>query len=135
MFRFRGKRKDNKEWVVGCLSDVLYHTASNTTNEYVIELNGSSFRVYQSSLSISIGKLDSKKDEIFASFPVNGVMTDGGDLVRFDIGNDSYDYAIKYSEEDGAFIASGYGNQTWQYVHEFFEFPKHIVTIIGKQGG
>lgn len=34
MFIFRGKRKDNNEWVVGCLSDVLYHTASNTTNEY-----------------------------------------------------------------------------------------------------
>jgi len=128
MFKFRGQRKDNGEWVVGWLSDVFYHTAGATADVYVIENKGSSYIVHPHTLSVSFGKLDSQGMEIFASLPIDGVMTKGGDVVEFAF----IKYDVEYSDDGGYFCAICCADR---HTMTFSEIYSHAFTIIGKQGG
>lgn len=83
MFTFRGLTIDNK-WVEGD----LHHSESvkNGIKSYH-SLVGYDFdfqEVIPESLGISFGLTDKNGTLIFASFPVNGVMSKGGDVVKYD---------------------------------------------------
>lgn len=129
MFRFRGKRKDSGEWVVG------YYMRDMRGIHYIAFGGAYSAEIYPHTLSISTGKKDSKGEEIFASFPLDGVMTEGGggDVVEVK-GLEGEKYGIRYSPYIYSF--------TMHRINSEFDLTCHIsnidsqdITIIGKQGG
>lgn len=121
MFRFRGKRKDNGEWVVGCYCEKYSRACIYNKKD------GFWYEIHQDSLSISTGKPDSKKEEIFASFPIDGVMTEGGDVVE--VGGEHY--SVLYLSDTAQFCISGESG----VVCPFADLYSQNLTIIGKQGG
>lgn len=125
MFKFRGQRKDNGEWEVGML-DCLY--SSGDEFKYVT-VNG--HEIHPSSLSISFGKLDSNKQEIFASFEIDGKMTRGGDVLSNGVSVDSFD--AYYDKQYATFyLRKRLTTKFWEHglMNESAKF-----TIIGKGGG
>jgi len=123
MFRFRGKRKDNGEWVVGCYCEKYSRACIYNKKD------GFWYEIHQDSLSISTGKLDSKGAEIFASFEIDGVMTTGGDAVSVNGNN----YNIKYSPDLASFIAVNVNGKESGKLFHYIDIDN--LTIIGKQGG
>ena len=124
MFRFRGKRKDNGEWVVGAFLQ------AHPTVCYIYDYNETRWvLIHYMTASISIGKLDSNGDEIFASFEVDGVMTKGGDVVRTTLWGEAL--AVYESGDNCAFKLNTI-NSSLGYIGGF---PSESLTIIGKQGG
>lgn len=101
MFRFRGKRTDRDEWVTGWLG--IYKSPFPNSpliyNIKVMELNRD-YDVHKESISISTGKLDSTGTEIFASFEIDGKMTEGGDVVK---GISGGAYPIFYNADNTSF--------------------------------
>lgn len=128
MFRFRGKRTDRDEWVTGWLG--IYKSPFPNSpliyNIKVMELNRD-YDVYKESLSISTGKLDSTGTEIFASFPLDGVMTEGGDVLE-DFGE--YPFPVVYSKDHCGFILTS-GGEYWSMLGDYRE---NALTITGKGG-
>lgn len=126
MFKFRGQTKSG-EWVVGWLicfgehikSYVIYHTSDGVICS----------ETHPHTLSVSTGKLDSNKQEIFASFEVDGVMTEGGDVVSVNGNN----YNIKYSPDLASFIAVNVNGKELGKLFHYIDIDN--LTIIGKQGG
>jgi hypothetical protein len=116
MFKFRGQRVDNKEWIEGGL---VY---DNTDNTYFVY---SSFEygeeVIPETLSMSTGQLDKNKEMIFGSFEVDGKMSKGGDVVS---GIDGFgkrkEVGVRFL--DGAFYPLCEGEFYWS-----------DIEIIGKQ--
>lgn len=123
MFRFRGKRKDNGEWVVGCYCEKYSRACIYNKKD------GFWYEIHHDSLSISTGKLDSKGAEIFASFEIDGVMTTGGDAVSVNGNN----YNIKYSPDLASFIAVNVNGKESGKPFHYIDIDN--LTIIGKQGG
>lgn len=122
MFKFRGQRKDNGEWVVGWY---WYDYASDT---HVIHYDGIDVAVHKESLSVSTGKLDSTDTEIFASFPLDGVMTTGGDVVE-QLGG--WTMKACYDKFNSCFSLVNDGG----YAMLLSSFGSASLTIIGKGGG
>lgn len=124
MFKFRGQTKSG-EWVVGWLicfgehikSYVIYHTSDGVICS----------EIHPHTLSVSFGKLDSNGVEIFASFEIDGVMTQGGDLVE--VGGEHY--SVLYLSDTAQFCISGESG----VVCPFADLYSQNLTIIGKQGG
>lgn len=123
MFRFRGKRKDNGEWVVGCYCEKYSRACIYNKKD------GFWYEIHPHALSVSFGKLDSNKQEIFASFEIDGVMTTGGDAVRVNGNN----YNIKYSPDLASFIAVNVNGKESGKLFHYIDIDN--LTIIGKQGG
>lgn len=124
MFRFRGQRKDNGEWVVG-----RYIILGS--QHYIYHYNGKRngfAEIHPHTLSISTGKLDSKEQEIFASFRIDGVMTAGGDVVK-QLGG--WTMNVCYDKLNSCFSVVNAGN----YAMQLSGFYPASLTIIGKQGG
>lgn len=132
MFRFRGQRKDNGKWVVGSLTKCETQSRGKRGVTWIIENDTFNlemdFRVFVHShtLSISTGKPDSKKEEIFASFPIDGVMTEGGDLVEVPRWKHLGDMPVSYSPLWSRFLVGSF---------ELSNALTNEITIIGKQGG
>lgn len=134
MFRFRGKRKDNGEWVVGCYCEKYSRACIYNKKD------GFWYEIHQDSLSISTGKPDSKKEEIFASFPIDGVMTEGGDVVEVKGNQDRSNngvFEVKYMArwDSGCEfeLISAKGEEYDNSLHGGIHSSE--ITIIGKQGG
>jgi len=123
MFRFRGKRKDNGEWVVG------YYMRDMRGIHYIAFGGAYSAEIYPHTLSISTGKKDSKGEEIFASFPLDGVMTEGGGGDVVEVGGEHY--SVLYLSDTAQFCISGESG----VVCPFADLYSQNLTIIGKQGG
>lgn len=132
MFRFRAKRKDNGEWVVG-----QYVHDPGHGLDFILEVEDfhgkrilNNHFIHPHTLSISTGKPDSTEQEIFGSFPLGGEMTVGGDMV-----NVQYHglCEVRYNTEIQAFMLWHIGRNKmleWLGVHS----PIGL-TIIGKGGG
>lgn len=126
MFKFRGQTKSG-EWVVGGLTRgyvndelrYVYHVEDDELNLYL--------DIQPGTLSVSTGKLDSNGVEIFASFEIDGVMTQGGDLVE--VGGEHY--SVLYLSDTAQFCISGESG----VVCPFADLYSQNLTIIGKQGG
>lgn len=134
MFRFRGKRKDNGEWVVG------YYMRDMRGIHYIAFGGAYSAEIYPHTLSISTGKKDSKGEEIFASFPIDGVMTEGGDVVEVKGNQDRSNngvFEVKYMArwDSGCEfeLISAKGEEYDNSLHGGIHSSE--ITIIGKQGG
>lgn len=121
-FRFRGQRKDNGEWVVG------WYRGQPDCGCIMQEKDGYWCFIKPESLSISTGKLDSTGTEIFASFPIDGVMTEGGDALE-DFGE--YPFPVIYSKDHCGFILTSEG-EYWSMLGDYRE---NALTIIGRGGG
>ena len=139
MFKFRGQRKDNGEWVEGYYVAIwntqyqhynhyIYTGYDMGVNDYSDGFVDERFEVNEKTLSVSNGKLDSNDMEIFASYPIDGVMTKGGDVVEFAF----IKYDVEYSDDGGYFCAVCHADR---HTMTFSEVYSHAFTIIGKQGG
>lgn len=127
MFRFRGQRVDHdNEWITGyCQKRALGYYIMPDYGDYEFML------VYRETLSVSFGQLDSNKQEIFASFEVNGIMTKGGDVISVK-GFDGKKYGVKYSINGSEFIIYQIGVNSdivWNISNAYID----DLTIIGKQ--
>lgn len=123
MFKFRGQRKDNGEWVVGYY--VVWYEIDEDVHTIRAD-DGRYYKVHPSSLSIGFSKLDSTDTEIFASFPLDDKMTTGGDVVSWYGGKGK---PIVF--EDSCFW---FGDKESDDI-PMFSLPSHEITIIGKGGG
>jgi len=84
MFKYRAKRKDNGEIVIGCLVASVHalHIVISTNHYEGYKLQCNSCEIEPESLAISTGINDINGVEVYGSFSVNGVMmSDGGDDV------------------------------------------------------
>lgn len=132
MFRFRAQRKDNGEWVGGWYVESYGVRDGIRTNSHCIATDGfhEYHEVHPHTLSISTGKLDSNDQEIFASFEVDGIMTEGGDVVRIKGYNNRL--YVQFDLRTCGFVVIDVATDTviWSagILNENF-------TIIGKQGG
>lgn len=136
MFKFRGQRKDNGEWVVGwyCMNSFgIVHWLKEETNtaHIIITKSGYVHEVHKESLSVSFGKLDSNKQEIFASFEIDGVMTTGGDVVELKH-IQGKQFKVQYSAIGCEFIMQRPDSDIVWNVSNAGQFE---ITIIGKGGG
>lgn len=128
MFRFRGQRVDNNEWITGyCQKRALGYYIIPDYGDYEFML------VRGETLSVSFGILDSKKKEIFASFILwnTNIMTKGGDVVSVK-GFDGKKYGVKYSINGSEFIIYQIGVDSdfvWNISNAYID----DLTIIGKQ--
>lgn len=138
MFKFRGQTKSG-EWVVGGLTRgyvndelrYVYHVEDDELNLYL--------DIQPGTLSVSTGKLDSNGVEIFASFEVGGVMTDGGDVVEVKGNQDRSNngvFEVKYMArwDSGCEfeLISAKGEEYDNSLHGGIHSSE--ITIIGKQG-
>lgn len=132
MFKFRGQRKDNGEWVVGWLvlnaKNFGREVAENHWYIVPIERVYLCHEIHPHTLSISTGKLDSNGTEIFASFEIDGTMTEGGDVVRTTLWGEAV--AVYESGDNCAFKLNTI-NSSLGYIGGF---PSESLTIIGKGG-
>ena len=87
--------------------------------------------IHKESLSISFGKLDSNKQEIFASFEIDGVMTTGGDVVELKH-IQGKQFKVQYSAIGCEFIMQRPDSDIVWNVSNAGQFE---ITIIGKGGG
>ena len=94
---FRGKRKDNGEWIEGYFekytdgsTHILVSAERKKTSEYDGKpfycVHAEKYEVFPESLSMQTGQKDKNKKEIFGSIPIDdkGTMSKGGDIVRID---------------------------------------------------
>ena len=80
--KFRGRRKDTGEWVVGYLMRHDWGTTIAQEEPSIRNTDKNKFVYYEvhpSSLAMSIGITDKNGKMIFGSFEVDGVMSKGGD--------------------------------------------------------
>lgn len=147
MFKFRGQR-NNGEWVVGHYV-AIWDSQYNHYNHYIYTGNDRAIDDYRDgfvderllvkpeTLSVSFGKLDSTGTEIFASFEVDGVMTDGGDVAEVK-GLEGFKYGIKYSLNGCGFMIYRTGCDTglvMSIISSISNINSSELTIIGKGGG
>lgn len=83
MIKFRGKRIDNGEWVEGyywynCLEDEYQITVSEHGAD-----NFMNYTVEPDSIGMFTTLLDKNKKEIYGSIEINGKMSKGGDVVKY----------------------------------------------------
>lgn len=135
MFKFRGQRKVSGEWVVGDLD-----TTTKNIDYEIWAGKDEWYAVHPNSLSISTGKLDSNGAEIFASFEIDGVMTEGGDVVEVKGNQDRSNngvFEVKYMArwDSGCEfeLISAKGEEYDNSLHGGIHSSE--ITIIGKQGG
>lgn len=133
MFKFRGQRKDNGEWVVGNLVELINVINGTKSKCYGIVDDATDINeeIHKESLSISFGKLDSNKQEIFASFEIDGVMTTGGDVVELKH-IQGKQFKVQYSAIGCEFIMQRPDSDIVWNVSNAGQFE---ITIIGKGGG
>lgn len=130
MFRFRAQRKDSSEWIIGWYHRHWFHEGQKFVHRISIDTQQrhDGFEINPHTLAISTGKLDSNGVEIFASFPIDGVMTEGGDVV-----SDRVSGVVS----DVLFIDCAFRLLSKDRLHidliENYHFTS--LTIIGKQGG
>lgn len=127
MFKFRGKSKYTNKYAVG-----YYRYNRITDTHFIFDLvTQTDYDIIPETLSVSTGKLDSNDQEIFASFPIDGVMTTGGDVVRIKGIYNRYDYSVYYKADACTFcLKCKEGGQS-----EIGAIQSNELTIIGKQGG
>ncbi len=140
MFKFRGKRKDNGEWVVGWYAKSHRYHRREYHDTHLIYADNGQYEIHPHTLSISTGKLDSNGKEIFASFPIDGVMTEGGDVVEVKGNQDRSNngvFEVKYMArwDSGCEfeLISAKGEEYDNSLHGGIHSSE--ITIIGKQGG
>lgn len=123
MFKFRGQSTLTGEWVTG------WHFMDVGLEKHYIVSIGVPNEIHPSSLSISTGKLDSNKQEIFASFEIDGVMTEGGDVVE---GISGGAYPVFYNTDNTSFELKlrRIGKEV-----VLGSLYTNTLTIIGKGGG
>lgn len=126
MFKFRGQRKDNGEWVVGYY--VVWYEIDEDVHTIRAD-DGRYYKVHPSSLSIGFSKLDSTRAEIFASFEIDGKMTTGGDVVE---GISGGAYPVFYNTDNTSFELKlrRIGKEV-----VLGSLDTNTLTIIGKGGG
>ncbi|MFA6281874.1 MAG: hypothetical protein WCY05_05180 [Candidatus Omnitrophota bacterium] len=131
MFKFRGQRVDNKEWVEG------YHVFDKFENKHYMQIPVSDkdfdsyFEITPNTLSISTGQFDKNKIEIFGSIPLeDGAMSNGGDKLQCVSQNEFSKGDI--STRNVIYSGSSFHIEgTYMGLSEFLNYGK--CTIIGKQ--
>jgi len=138
MFIFRGQRIDNKEWIEGdyfCFPQDNHYIISPETKAFAYTVNKQDglvgyFRVAPESLSISTGQLDKNEKMIFGSFEINGVITKGGDRVKyasFYIGDGMYPDGVDNVYFDNGCFFGGNGELCSEEIHN------KQIEVIGQQ--
>ena len=88
MVRFRGKTKDNGKWVYG---GFMQTPESPFIIDYSVIVKNAEdgyptvydvVEVIPSTIAQFTTVKDENDDEIYGSFPINGIMTEGGDIVE-----------------------------------------------------
>lgn len=125
MFKFRGQSTLTGEWVTG------WHFMDVGLEIHYILSIGVPNEVHKETLSISFGKLDSNKQEIFASFEIDGVMTTGGDVVELKH-IQGKQFKVQYSAIGCEFIMQRPDSDIVWNVSNAGQFE---ITIIGKGVG
>ena len=89
MTKYRGIRKDNGEWVEGNLVNNLwgYFIIQHFGIQNEIIVSSIASQVIPESISLFTTLTDKTGKEIFGSIPVNGVMSRGGDVLKFNYDN------------------------------------------------
>ena len=126
MFKFRGQRDGE---IGGFVTGWWYMSTITEGQDVIRGEDGLAWCVKRETLSISTGKFDSTSTEIFASFPIDGVMTSGGDVVR--MLNGMQNFKVVYDLHGTRFaIATMNGDVLGGIVNTDISY-----TIIGKGGG
>ena len=128
MVKFRGKRIDNGKGVCGML---MHKWACGTQwNKYLaIQLaeEGNSYLVIPSTIAQFTGLKDKNQVEIYGSIEIDGVMSEGGDIVKVEIDVYNGIYVCEYQTDMALFEFKGEGEWlTWDDIGEGAE-------IIGNQ--
>lgn len=111
------------EWVVG------YYVANLYSGTHYIATENRYHEINPETLSIETQKLDSAGNMIFGSFELDGVMTQGGDVVSNGISVDSFN--VIYDKQYATFYFRKMHNTKFWEHGLMSESDKY--TIIGKQ--
>lgn len=114
MVKFKGKTKEGK-WVEGYYVFCRNHSyilpihneddLNSCFDERWIQKGADDqgwFEVIPSTITQFTGKLDKNKKEIYSSIPIDGKMSEGGDIVKLSCG--CCIYAIEYQKDKAAFV-------------------------------
>lgn len=135
MFKFRARIENGtivegslitKEstFLIGC-----YETSPPTMQDPCGDTYWIEYQVIPESLAISTGLQDKNGVEIFSSFPVNGVMSKGGDVIKYS------EYSVHNPNEYFGIIIYHNGKFVFYNSNEYIdvEFIREHCIILGNQ--